>query len=179
MVKITHARSNNLLKDYKMSNTYTKSQIRVHWLVVALIALQYFIGESAVALQGAFEEGKNLASFDSLLGNLHIYLGIAVLFAAFYRLTLRLRNGVPPHPSGSSDMQNMVASVVHWGLYGSIFLLPITGLIGWYGQQEIAFQIHLLLKNIMIGLMALHVIGAVYHHFILQSDSLKRMLKFN
>ena len=53
--------------------------------------------------------------------------------------------------------------------------VPAVGLFAWFGGSEEAGDLHSLAKPAFIILVALHVLGALYHQFILKDGLLLRM----
>ena len=49
------------------------------------------------------------------------------------------------------------------------------GSLRWFGGVELAAQGHNILKIALLALVALHVVGAVYHHFVLKDGLINRM----
>ena len=47
--------------------------------------------------------------------------------------------------------------------------------MAWFGGVALAAQGHNILKIALLALIALHVVGAVYHHFVLQDGLINRM----
>lgn len=108
----------------------------------------------------------------------HIVVGSAILILAATRLVIRLRHGAPPHPAGQPVALGVLANVVHWGIYVLLFALPISGLVAWFGGVEPAAMAHGgLLRLALIGLVLLHIAGALVQQFALRSGVLMRMLK--
>ena len=49
-------------------------------------------------------------------------------------------------------------------------------MLAWFGGVAPAAQAHNVLKVVLLGLVALHVGAALYHHLILKHDVLRRMI---
>jgi cytochrome b561 len=58
--------------------------------------------------------------------NIHWVLGLLVGFLVLPRLLWRLLNVQPEEVPGSS-LEHTLASVAHWGLYGLLVMMPLTG----------------------------------------------------
>ena len=56
------------------------------------------------------------------------------------------------------------------------FEIPAT-LQGIEGQEDIAGEIHFILAMILLAVIALHILAALRHHFILKDRTMSRMLK--
>ena len=104
----------------------------------------------------------------------HVAGGALVMIFALWRLTLRARRGVPPAIE-ASKVQGILAKLTHAGLYALMILMPLSGSVAWFGGVEAAAQGHNVLKIVLLALVALHVIGALYHQFILRDGTLARM----
>jgi cytochrome b561 len=61
--------------------------------------------------------------------NIHWALGLLVGALVLPRLVWRLLNVQPDEVPGSS-LEHALATVAHWGLYGLMILLPLTGYLG-------------------------------------------------
>ncbi|WP_449393515.1 cytochrome b [Devosia riboflavina] len=155
---------------------YSRAQVILHWLIAALILFQLLVHdgmeEAWRAMRRASEEGGNPLP--------HIIVGsaILILILAAVRLVIRLRHGAPPHPAGQPAALALLANVVHWGIYALLFMIPISGLVAWFGGVEGAASVHGgPLRLLLIGLVLLHIAGALVQQFVLRSGVLMRMLK--
>ena len=151
---------------------YSRLQIALHWLIFALIAQQYLFKDAMSAAWDRITDGLE-AGFDPLV-LAHVVGGTLVMIFALWRLTLRARRGVPPAIE-ASKVQGILAKLTHVGLYALIILMPLCGSVAWFGGVEAAAQGHNVMKIILLALVALHVIGALYHQFILRDGTLARM----
>jgi len=156
---------------------YNLSQIALHWIIAALVVFQLIFGDDIKPAYRTFRQG-NVPSVDQMTGaNLHVYIGILVLALAILRLAIRLRRGVPPAPPGESRAQRLLASLAHLILYLFIFLMPITGMLAWYGAVYPAGELHETAKPFIIIVVALHALAALWQHFVAKTDVLMRMLR--
>jgi cytochrome b561 len=151
---------------------YSRLQIALHWLVFALIAQQYLFKDAMSAAWDRVTDGLE-AGFDPLV-LAHVAGGALVMIFALWRLMLRARRGVPPTIK-TSNVQGILAKLTHFGLYGLMILMPLSGSVAWFGGVEAAAQGHNVMKIIMLALVALHVVGALYHQFVLRDGTLARM----
>jgi cytochrome b561 len=147
-------------------------QIALHWLAVALVAQQYLFHDAISASWERINQGLT-AAFDPLV-LAHVAGGALIMAFAIWRLTLRARRGVPPAIE-SSRSQAILAKLTHGGLYVLMVLMPISGSVAWFGGVGAAAQAHNVLKIILLALIVLHVIGALYHQFVLRDGTLARM----
>lgn len=151
---------------------YSRLQIALHWLVFALIAQQYLFKDAISAASDRTNDGLEVA-FDPLV-LAHVAGGALVMVFALWRLTLRARRGVPPAIE-ASKLQGIVAKLTHVGLYALMILMPVSGSVAWFGGLEAAAQGHNVMKIILLALVALHLVGALYHQVVLRDDTLARM----
>lgn len=153
---------------------YSRAQVILHWLIAALILFQLLVHDGMEdawrALRQGGEEGGNPLP--------HIIVGSAILILAAARLVIRLRHGAPPHPAGQPAALGLLANIVHWGIYALLFAIPISGLVAWFGGVEPAAMAHAgPLRLLLIGLVLLHIAGALVQQFVLRSGVLMRMFK--
>lgn len=186
---------------------YSKTQITLHWAVAILIGLQFMFAEGmseafeAVEHGGAVETeyGENeyehshddeegavraadTAGFGAALtpgAAVHIGIGAAVFALALWRLGLRRSHGAPSPPLEDPAWQRHVARSVHYGLYVLLLALPVAGAVGWFAGSEAAAEFHEVLGTIMLGVIGLHVLGALYGEFVQSTGVLGRMINPN
>jgi len=152
---------------------YSAAQIGLHWLIAALVLVQLLFGESMVEVVDAAEEGGQASATDVLLSGVHYWAGIAILALVALRLVLRLTSGVQsPRPS---SLVEWAATAMHWAFYGLLFMVPISGLVALYINDEVG-DIHSLAKPVFVVLIAAHAAAALYHQFIVKDGTLRRML---
>lgn len=172
--------------------------VTLHWLGAALVLLALLAGLFAVYYSsGCCAADRRFAYL------LHAYAGLAVLGIVVLRLMFRARYSWPPTAqSGYAGFADVLAKVIHLALYGLMILIPLTGWIMasgmgccWFvpGLPDVnglsfgissttlaevgtAYQVHVTLAWMIIGLVSLHVSAAAFHHLILKNDVLHRML---
>lgn len=143
---------------------YTIWQIGLHWLIATLVFAQLIFGESMTEAIEAVEEGEQVSALDGYLAGMHNYFGTAIFALVAVRLVLRLRNGVPPPPPGTSGAIELAGRVSHWLFYGLLMVVPVTGLLGYYYGDPYG-ELHTYAKPVFIGLIALHVAASQHHQF--------------
>ena len=111
------------------------------------------------------------------MGDLHVAGGIAVFLLALLRVALRLGRGAPPPPETEHPALRFAARAVHIGFYAIILLMPLTGALAWFGGVEASASVHRAGMLAIFVLLLLHIVGAVYHHFVLRTDVMRRMLR--
>lgn len=153
---------------------YSTAQIALHWSVAVLIIGQLVFGE---AIGDAFRTLREtgVARYELMtLG--HIGAGSLVLILAVWRLVLRLRRGVPEASHAGPKLLERAAELGHWAFYVLMIMVPVTGLVAWFGGGvETAAELHELGKPVFIVLIAAHVLAALWHHFWLKDGLLNRM----
>lgn len=162
----------------------------LHWLIVALIALQATLGLMGLLLPIGVEKLAVLAR--------HKSVGLTILGLAALRLLWRWLNPIPPLPRDLEPYERWLAHGTHAALYGLLFAMPLTGWImssargfsvSWFGlfqlpdlapQSEPLYQAmirtHAVLAACLAAIVTLHVAAALKHHFLLKDDTLRRML---
>lgn len=154
---------------------YSIGQIRLHWVVAALILFQVVFGEDMGQAWDTFEEGGVPVMTGWVWA--HIIVGVLVLGFAVWRLTLRRNRGVPAAPEGLSKPVVLAGEIGHWALYAVMIAAPLTGLAAWFGGIAPLAGIHSLLKPLLIILVIVHVAAGLWHHFIRKDGLLLRMRK--
>ena len=164
----------------------------LHWVIVLLIVNQWVIAEYADSLPVGLAKLKALAW--------HKSFGLTILALAVIRLVWRWANPVPDLSTATRAWERVLAHVSHVLLYALIFALPLTGWmmssaknfpVSWFNlfqvpdlvaPSEALFgqmrHLHHLLFDGLVAVAALHVAGALKHHFVDHNDVLKRMLPF-
>ncbi|KKB77302.1 hypothetical protein VW29_18210 [Devosia limi DSM 17137] len=150
---------------------YSSLQKSLHWIIAALVLFQLFVHtgmeQAWIARMGGVAEGINPLP--------HILAGIAILILATWRLFIRLRRGAPPHPPRQSKALTLMATAIHFIFYALLFILPLTGLLGWFGHVEAAALAHVYIQLAFLPLIGLHVAGALAQHFYFRTNVLRRM----
>ncbi len=155
--------------------SYSTIQKALHWLVALIIIEQLVLGETMTDAWRAFEKSGDLTGFSSPVVLFHIWGGLSIVAFAVWRLVLRKTKGVPEIPAEEPAMLKLAATVTHIGLYALMVLAPVSGALAYFGGVDAAAEAHEIMKPLMILLVAAHVGGALYQHFWLKTDVLKRM----
>lgn len=154
---------------------YSMAQIALHWVIAALIAAQLTLYDG---VQQGFDDRMNgTAGADSAWATLHIGIGLCVLGLVVLRLGLRLTRGAPPPPQDNPAIISWAGSVTHLALCLVMFAMPMTGAFAWFGNNEIAAELHELGRFMLIALNGLHVLGALVEHFVFGQNTLLRMFR--
>lgn len=180
------------------SARYSKSAMTLHWLIAALMAFQYGLGEAFAHMP----RGKAL--FD--VAQFHKSIGITILLLTLIRLGVRLWKPRPA-PHGDHGWAMWAAKLVHFGFYFVLIAVPLTGWLAastarldiptvlfntvpWpdfpfvramedsvrHGWHEWAEDTHELLSKLFLLLFALHIVGALRHQFLRKETMIERMV---
>jgi superoxide oxidase len=170
---------------------FDQTTIRLHWLTVFLIAVQF----GSAWLRGAVHHETGLAA---TILTIHRTAGMLTWFICLIRLVWRHSFAyLPPFPESMPKLQQAMAKANEYGLYLLLFLQPITGLFGtlFHGQPFELFiwnvpalfapnpeirvlfvEAHEFGAKALIALIGLHAVAALFHQFVLRDDVLQRML---
>ncbi|MGB3274609.1 MAG: cytochrome b [Castellaniella sp.] len=161
----------------------------LHWALFVVIAAAV----TCVLIASGYERG------DPAKGQFmffHKSFGVTALVLMIVWVITRLNTGRPP-PIGQA-WQSRLATAVHWAMVVLVLALPIAGLLmSQFAQQSVSvfglFSIPIWLAEdkaaakaihtihagyagpLLIALVTLHIIGALWHHFIDHDDTLTRM----
>lgn len=160
----------------------------LHWLVFLAVAAQYAVGEFMPHIGRKTQETGLVA--------IHIGLGAFVLLLIVAAIAWRLTHPVLQLPE-LPGWQRTAASLTHWTLYALILAMVVLGWAaanfrGWpltlFGVAlpslankgdswaHTAGDIHTFLVNVLLGLVILHVVAALYHHYMLRDKVMRRIL---
>ncbi len=156
-----------------MVKGFSRTQIALHWVVAVLIVFQLLFADSIKPAWRAVRNGGTASL--STMAWAHILGGILVLALVVWRLWLRQSRGVPDLPGGETGVMKMAALAGHWGLYAIMIGAAVTGLIAWYGAIPAMGEVHQMFQPLFYILIGVHVLAALYHHFILKDGLLNRM----
>jgi cytochrome b561 len=158
------------------ANSWTKLNINLHWLVVALLVAQYVDGGWMIEFFDSGIENTVVPMTTVGLGYLHMALGLTVLTAVLLRLWDRYAHGRPEHAATDPNWATILAKVTHFGIYAVVISMPIAGLITWLTSNEWLGDMHAQASDLLLVLLALHVGGALVNHFHFKNNVLKRMM---
>lgn len=172
------------------SNQLLSSQtILFHWLTGLSFIATFAIGFYLVDLPRSPEKFELLS--------LHKSFGVAVLIVALVRVIWRLKEGPIQSATSGPAWQEKAATIVHYTLLVSTLLMPISGIImSVGGGHSVAFfsieliaggektewvnslgkSLHFYASRVVMITLALHVAGALKHHFIDKDNTLIRMI---
>ncbi|AOE50631.1 cytochrome b [Kangiella sediminilitoris] len=136
------------------------------------------------------------------LYSLHKSFGITLLPLILIRLLVRLSSPIPELPPQMSWWEKVLSKLTHFLLYLLMFSIPLSGIImmdylgifplEWFGvftmpdlipddmdMFEQLGEVHEILAYSLLGLILLHILGALKHRFMdkgKDTDVLKRMI---
>nr|WP_210348983.1 cytochrome b/b6 domain-containing protein [Agrobacterium sp. Ap1] len=156
--------------------TYSLPQRILHWLTAVLVLFNLLLPDGMNAWQHAMRR-TGAATVDQIASaNIHAYAGLAVLLMVLFRLLLRNTQGVPAAPVSEPSIFRLGAKIAHVLLYGLLLMMPLTGIGAYYLGWGSAGDLHAdILKVILWLILAMHVAGALAHHFYWKTNVLRRM----
>jgi cytochrome b561 len=175
-----------------VQESYSGTAKFLHWLIVALLVVQYAIGWLMPDIRRGMVPGTAM--------NLHISIGFTVLILIVARLVWRMTHPVGPEAT-LPPWQRLSSEVVHWGLYVLVLATTLTGWVfasmrGW----DLSFfwlarippivaegsavgravgELHESLIWVLAAAIAIHVLAALVHLFIYRDRVMQRMLPGN
>jgi cytochrome b561 len=169
---------------------YSRSARTLHWLIVALLAIQYI---TAVLLPHI---GRNTPMSTTI--NLHFSFGVIIVVVMAVRLVQRLRHPVPLDSTYSPGWERALARVVHLAFYALVLIVPFLGWasasahnlpVSLFGAIPLpalaapktrwaltAGDIHTYAMWTMLGLIAFHAAAALFHYYVRRDRVLQSML---
>jgi cytochrome b561 len=160
-----------------------------HWLIAALLVVQYFIGWLMPDIHRGQQPGTGMT--------FHVSFGMFILILIALRFLWRLTHPVAPE-SSLPVWQRLSSELIHWLLYAMVLATTLTGWTfasfrGWSLSFFFLFPLPMLSKEnpaagnaidglhqaaewSLLVLVALHVAAALAHIFIYRDQIMKRML---
>ncbi len=172
------------------SGRYSRASIALHWLMLILIAVVY----ACMELRGYFPRGSALRVG---MKTWHFMLGLSVLVLVVVRIGFRLTSAAPPILPAPVRWQAILGKVMHLALYALMIGMPIFGwLILSAEGKAIPFfffdlpalveaskpfahwaeDLHKTGATIGYFLIGLHAAAALFHHYVVRDNTLRRML---
>ncbi len=161
-----------------------------HWLMALAIIGMLILGLYMVGLGTTPNKFK--------LYGIHKSVGATILAFAVLRLLWRAMNLIPKMPEHMPKWEKIGADLSHYALYVCMLFMPLSGwlmssaagfpvsVFGWFklpdliqpnaDMRKLFGTAHFYIAYTLIGLICLHVLAALKHHFIDKDNILKRML---
>ncbi len=179
------------MSDATTPKRYPNSAILLHWLVLLLVVAAY----ACILLRTNYERGSDIREG---LKAWHFMLGLSVLAATFLRIGLRvLVWKTPPITPQPPRMLHLLSIAAHLAIYVWLIAMPFAGWtilsaegdpIPFWGlnlppltspDKALADQIKELHETggtVGYFLLGLHAAAALFHHYFMKDDTLRRML---
>lgn len=173
-----------------MSHTrFRQPTIIIHWLTLLLIVAVYCTME----FRSVFERGSEPRE---LMKTVHYMLGLSIFFLTFIRLAFRFTQPYPAITPTPARWQHQIATIVHLTIYLFMLAMPLLGwlilsaegkAIPFFGMELPALiaaneesahlfeEWHELLASFGYGLIGLHAVAALAHHYVAKDNTIKRM----
>ena len=169
---------------------YGSLSIGIHWLMLLLFIAVY----ASINLRELYPKGSDPRE---ALKTWHFMLGMLVFALVWLRIAARLSGPTPGIHPEPVKWQQLSAKLLHLALYALMIGMPLTGWlllsasgkpIPFFGLQlpaligenkDLATQIkelHELVGTTGYYLLGMHVVAALYHHYIKRDNTLTRML---
>src|SRR5215469_13188410 len=166
---------------------YNNGAIAFHWTMAVLIAVVGVLG----LLHDSWPKGTQ-----AFWINIHAIVGLTIWVLVMARFSWRLTHKTPALPPDSGELSRRFSRPVHLLMYLLIFITPILGIVTfiWHGRvfdfglfrvdfgvprNRAVFhpteEIHGYLAYTLFTLIGIHVLAALWHHFIRRDGILARM----
>ena len=175
-----------------MSTTYTPYTAvakGLHWLMALLIL--------GLLVLGMYMHDLPLSPQKLELYSWHKWAGVTAFVLVWLRLAWRVTHRPPALPEGMAPLMRLAAHAGHAALYGLMVVIPLSGWLMssakgfqtvWFGVLpipdlvgkdkelgDLLQQVHQALNLLLMLTLTGHVAAALWHHFVLKDDTLRRM----
>lgn len=163
-----------------------------HWVMAVLIVLAYAL----ILSRSQFAKGTDLRAW---VVQSHFWVGIVVFVMAWFRIAERHRHTPPGITPPLEGALRLAATLSHYALYAFLFAQPLLGLFTVLLERgalpipltslsipapfdvskdtaETLEHYHVLLGTIFYYVIGLHVIAALWHHFVRKDNTVRRMV---
>jgi cytochrome b561/polyisoprenoid-binding protein YceI len=168
-----------------------------HWLTALLILTAIPLG--VIANRLPYDTAEALATKAQLF-SIHKTIGVAAFAVALARILWALTETRPAHLHPDRRAETVLAEVVHWLLYISLVMVPLTGWVHhaavtgfapilWPFGQTLPFvpqtesvaaaagMAHWVFTKVLAVSILLHVVGALKHQIVDKDSTLRRMTR--
>lgn len=171
---------------------YSRGAIILHWLIAVLIVLNFV---------GAWVSEDMPKPDRAMIMGYHKAIGITILMLTVLRIAWRVAHRPPPMVETLKTWEAALARVTHAAFYFLMLAIPLSGwaMVSAFGKgkgvsyfglftlpalpvahdkptAEMFYEMHEVLGTLMLVLLALHVVGALKHHFIDKDGTMRRMV---
>ena len=174
-------------------DNYGSVSIILHWLMFLLLIAVF----ACIELRELFPKGSDIRNAFKMW---HFMLGLTVFLLVLFRVNMRLLQQNPVIKPQPNKWTLMGAKMMHIALYIFMIGMPIGGWLILSGEgKEIPFfgltlpaliaenkdtaefiqYIHGTVGEIAYYLIGFHALAALFHHYILKDNTLKRMIPSN
>lgn len=174
----------------KSTSRYGFLLISLHWVMLLLIVAVY----TCTDLREFYPQGSAIRD---ALKSWHYVLGLTVFLLLWVRLLARLAGHVPPILPTPPRWQLRIAHGLELAIYIFLIAMPLIGwlivsgagkTVSFFGldlphligkNRVLAKQledVHEFVGNLGYGLIGVHVLAALFHHYVQRDNTLKRML---
>lgn len=172
------------------TDRYGTLSVAMHWLMLLLLIGVY----ACIELHEVFpKDSPERAAIKSW----HFMLGLTVFGLVFVRLAIRFVTPTPRPLPQIAAWQQHLAELMHGVLYAFLIVMPVLGwstlsaegsVIPFFGlelppligtDRALGHQledIHTTIGTLGYYLIGLHAAAALYHHYFVRDDTLRRML---
>jgi cytochrome b561 len=169
--------------------SYTRTAKAFHWIMAILIG--------GLLVLGLYMQDLPLSPQKLELYSWHKWFGVTVFILVWFRLAWRRSHRPPDLSESLSPRLRYAAHVGHTLLYVLMILIPLSGWLMssakgfqtvWFGLVpipdligksralgDLLQQVHKALNIILTLTLTGHILAAMWHHFVLKDDTLRRM----
>ena len=158
-----------------------------HWFTFFVLIAQVPFGFYLVGLEFSEERIE--------LENIHILVGISVFYLTLFRLIWKFFNPSPTESKSFFKGQVLIGKANHFLLYVTIFSITISGILKklYMGEKlnfiffkygfekdnfvlaDAYYQVHIYSNYLLLGLVSLHILAVIVHHFIFKDKILNKI----
>jgi cytochrome b561 len=166
---------------------YHKALVVLHWVLAVLLLVALAMGTFQLKTIPNTSPEKIFAL------RAHMIAGGLILVLMLVRLVVRLRTRHPAPATTGNPLLDRLAPVMHWAMYALVLVMAGSGVamsvmaglpaivFGGSGTLPASFDalppraVHGLVAKLLLLAIALHVVAALFHHFIRRDGLLRRM----
>jgi cytochrome b561 len=164
----------------------------IHWIIAGLFVYLFYLALTMIGMEDSADKWAMYAQ--------HKQFGVLVGILVLFRVLWKLSNTSLNYPQKDAIWKKRLASLTHVFLYGIMIMFPVSGymmsmggshgvvffgieVVDIIGESKLAGEwghtIHGVLEYATYAVVGLHVVGALYHHFIEKDNVMTRMLPFS